>query len=711
MKETILLILSFLVANIALNAQTLEWAKSNGGTGDDYGAFVGVDVTGNVYTLGYFEGTVDFDPNVGVSNLTSNGKGDFSIQKLDSKGNLIWVKSIGGLGIDYAQSLAFDVFGDIYVTGSFEKTVDFDPNAGVHNLTSAGKTDIFVQKLDSGGNLLWVKSMGSIEYDMGKSITVDGSGNVYITGGFRKTVDFDPNAGKSNLTNISPNVDAMFVQKLDQMGNLIWAKGVTGGVGVSGQSIKTDALGNVYTTGYFGGTIDFDPNIGVYNLESKTHNTADIFVQKLDASGELIWAKSMGGRSFDVGGALEVDDLGNVYTLGYFNYTVDFDPNAGVTNLTAKSIWTDIFIQKLDANGDFIWARSMGGESNDYGWSLAIDASGNIYSTGDFSGTVDFDPNAGTDSLISGGLRDVFVQKLNSDGDLIWVKPFGSIGNDFARSIAVGDSNSVYITGNFEKTVDFDPNSGTSNLTANGSSDIFILKFSDCASYKALSTSICQGDSFLFATRYLKLTGTYFDTLLNSRGCDSVNKLKLKVNTPSLSTDSQKACDQFTWINGITYTASNSIAQHVLTNSFGCDSVVTLNLNLLKSSSHLDTQFACKSFQWIDGRTYTQNNTSASVILANKLGCDSIVQLNLVISDIDANVAVYPNPTKGLLNVDLGNLNNVSLNVFDVRGRLVYSDKNVKAPIYELMLDVAKGVYLVKVDSYCDQKVYKVIKI
>ena len=135
-------------------------AKQMGGTGSDYGNSIVLDGSGNVYTTGFFEAAVDFDPGVGVANLTSTGAWDVFINKLDASGNFLWAKKLGGVGNDVAYSIALDGSGNIYTTGFFEGTADFDPGIGVVNLTSAGGWGIFISKLDASGNFLWAKQLG-----------------------------------------------------------------------------------------------------------------------------------------------------------------------------------------------------------------------------------------------------------------------------------------------------------------------------------------------------------------------------------------------------------------------------------------------------------------------------------------------------------------------------------------------------------------------
>ena len=194
-----------------------------------------------------------------------------------------------------------------------------------------------------------------------------------------------------------------------------------------------------------------------------------------------------GGASSEYGYSIAVDSSGNVYTTGYFQGTVDFDPGTGTSNLTSAGS-TDVFVSKLDSSGNFVWAKRLGGASSDYGYSIAVDSSGNVYTTGYFEGTADFDPGAGTSNLTSAGSGDVFVSKLDSSGALVWAKGFGGTSNDRGQSIAVDSSGNVYTTGYFAGTVDFDPGAGTSNLTSAGGDDVFVLKLT--SSGEALTVAL-----------------------------------------------------------------------------------------------------------------------------------------------------------------------------------------------------------------------------
>jgi alpha-tubulin suppressor-like RCC1 family protein len=146
-----------------------------------------------------------------------------------------------------------------------------------------------------------------------------------------------------------------------------------------------------------------------------------------------------------------------------------------------------------------------------------------------------------------------------------------------------------------------------------------------------LFVSVCSGTSYVFNGNTLTSSGVYTQNLFSINGCDSTVYLNLIVYPPSTSVYTISACDSFTWVNGITYSSSNAIATFVYENSLGCDSTVTLNLTLLNSSSSIDIIESCDAYTWINGQTYTNSNSTATHTLQNAVGCDSIVHLNLTI--------------------------------------------------------------------------------
>ncbi|MBD98920.1 MAG: hypothetical protein CMO34_03675 [Verrucomicrobia bacterium] len=185
----------------------------------------------------------------------------------------------------------------------------------------------------------------------------------------------------------------------------------------------------------------------------------------------------MGGTNDDLGSSIAVDGLGNVYTTGRFKGTADFDPGAGTQNLISFGASDDVFISKLDAAGNFVWAKSMGSSSYDEGNSIALDNNGYVYTTGAFNDTVDFDPGTGTYNLSSTGSSDIFISTLDTAGNFVSALKIGGRSHDVGSAIAVDSAQNIYTTGYFNLLVDFDPGAGTSNLIPLGWHDVFISKY------------------------------------------------------------------------------------------------------------------------------------------------------------------------------------------------------------------------------------------
>lgn len=414
--------------------------------------------------------------------------------------------SSGGYGV------AHDDLGNVYVTGRFTGTVDFDPGAGVSNLTSAGGLDTYITKVDAAGNLVWARRVGGPNDVYSFDVSVDDGGNVYITGAFSGTADFDPGPGTFNLSSIGLFFDEIFVLKLDVNGDLAWARKMGSSDFDFGRSIAVSAAGNVITTGSFQGTVDFDPGAGTSTLTS-TSGGNDIFISKLDASGNFVWARRLGGSGNDIGYSVTVDAAENVFTTGSFSSTADFDPGLAVFNLTGVSSG-DIFVSKLDGAGNFVWAKGMGGTSSDIGHSIQVDPAGNVYTSGEFHTTVDFDPGSGTANLVSMGFNDAFISKLDASGNYLWAKGIGGTIDDESSGLALDVYGNVYATGSFESTVDFDPGPGTFNLTASSSGG-FAVKldgFGDFVWAQAFAGSTHEGiDVDVFGSIYS--TGRFSGTV------------------------------------------------------------------------------------------------------------------------------------------------------------------------------------------------------
>ncbi len=468
-----ILILIFFCTQVRAQIPTLTWAKNIGSVGSDWSQSLTLDVSGNICSTGIFQGNVDFDPGPGTYTLGSLGSYDTYISKLDANGNFIWARSVGGnSGTIYGLSIDTDVLGNIYLSGGFTGTVDLDPGPASFTAASLGLYDIFILKLDVNGNFLWAKQIGSSNQDMGLSIAIDGAGNVCVSGYYYGLADFDPGAATYNLP--CTGAQDLYILKLDTGGNFMWVAtmGGTGSDVNDAHALTIDGKDNIYATGYFVGTIDFDPGPGTYTLSS---TSKQLYVLRLGPSGNFKWVKAAStpttSGASNMGLAINVDVSGNVLTTGLFGPGVDFDPGPGVNSLGTGGM----FVWKLDSLGNFAWAKEFTGTLSHEPYSITTDVTGNVYFSGYFTGTNDFDPGPGTYSYTSSGNKDMFIVKLDVLGNLTWALPFGASSFDAAYDVVTDVSNNLYVTGYFSSVVDFDPGPGTFTMTA-GSSNIFVMK-------------------------------------------------------------------------------------------------------------------------------------------------------------------------------------------------------------------------------------------
>ncbi len=489
-----------LLTHFKVSSQNFEWGLSIGGAGVDNSTDIVADNQGNSYVTGFFEGTVDFDPGVGVSNLTSAGGQDIFVSKLDSLGTLVWVKRIGGLSNDQALSISLSSAGALYITGFYGGSVDFDPGPSTFTLNSiSGTSDQFVCKISNSGTFIWAKSMGGTGIDNGYSISIDNLGNVITTGIFEGISDFDPNSGTNNL--ISNGFSDIFISKLDSNGNFLWARSIGGMWPDFGSDVSTDETGNVILVGRFADSVDFDPGPGSFILSASSF-FYDLFILKLDPNGAFRWANSFGGETNESANSVVTDDLGNSYLTGTYFDTIDFDPGPGSQLLFPFDGSIDIFVLKLDSNGSFVWVKGVGGNSLQSSSSISLDPKKNLFVTGYFLDTVDFDPGFGSFFLnpVSSGFADPYVLKLDSNGNFLHAQSFGGGGWDEGRSIFSFGPNKYVLTGQFESNADLNPCYNGNNVISNGFSDVFVSKFSsitppDIPSIISSSDTICKGET------------------------------------------------------------------------------------------------------------------------------------------------------------------------------------------------------------------------
>ena len=318
----------------------------------------------------------------------------------------------------------------------------------------------------------WGVVLEGPEYERGETIATDAAGNVYIAGEFEEYMDFDPGEATHYLS--SAGERDLYLLKLDPDGNFLWVKGLSNPNNIWVNDFYFDTAGDLIITGYFVGTLDFDPGPDVFN---QTADPAANFILKLDDDGNFKSVKIINSTEGIYPEFFLLNAAEETYLAGTFEGTVDFDPGVEVYELTSNG-YRDIFVAKLDAAGNLLWAKGMGGELYEDVIAATLDPQGEVLLTGEFSGTVDFDPGMDIYQLTTNGSWDFFVQKLSADGDFRWANAAGGPFIDRGTAITTDSSGNVYLAGIYSgDAVDFDPGSATHTLsTGEDVEDIFFLK-------------------------------------------------------------------------------------------------------------------------------------------------------------------------------------------------------------------------------------------
>lgn len=412
-------------------AKTLDASNTSSGS---LGKSIAVDTAGNVYLAGAFGGTVDFNPsNQTFYQVSSSGDLDGFLAKYDNNGNFLWIKSQGGALFDIANGVALDITGNVFVTGVF-KSGNFESQGAGNQFSAAGSIeDIFIAKYDNTGLFQWSNPIGGADRDIATSIAVDKSGNAYLTGSFKGSVDFDPGPGTVNQTALG-TADAIFFAKYDPSGAHIISQKLTGSSGSGvGTSIAVDTAGKFYLTGAFSGTLDFNP-IGGQGRTS--FGVKDMFYAKYNQFGEYEFANRIGtpatsANDSAIGSCIVIDNEGEIYITGSFQGDADFDASSGDDTHTSATDGGDIFFAKYDNAGNYLWAKSLCAGVEDAGAGIAVDTAENVYVTGYYQGTIDFDIGAGMANRVSSSnTQDIFFAKYRLGGtSTISGNVFDNLGN------------------------------------------------------------------------------------------------------------------------------------------------------------------------------------------------------------------------------------------------------------------------------------------
>lgn len=472
MKCCLVILFALLFGPIVLRAQVPKFQWANSLSVASVGNTIASDAFGNLYATGFFTNSVDFDPSAATYVLSTSDSPDIFIHKVDADGKLLWVKQIGGSAKgDRGYALASDPSGSVCLLGVFQDTVDMDPGPGVYRLKAkrAGN-NAFVLRLDKDGNFLWAKSLeGGV---VPRDIKVDARNNVYVSGYFKDSADFNPGFSGSTFKG-----NASFLLKLRSDGSFVWLKrfGDTYKNGLI--SFATNERSDVFCTGYFDTTTNVDLDKGTAAVYKQ-----GIYICRIDSNGDFVWLKQIDRKPSEglYAYAVSVDSFSNIYTVGQFAQTVDFDPSAAVYPLTASS-FSNAFIIKLDSSGNFRWVKALEGETR--ALSVVSDATERVYLQGQFSGKVDMDPGAASYELASVGYTDIFVSCFDSGGTFKWARAMGGEETDYPCSLILGPGKALFNSGNFWDQIYFD---SSATLFAGSSHFGFFMQKMD---YSGLSIS------------------------------------------------------------------------------------------------------------------------------------------------------------------------------------------------------------------------------
>jgi len=675
-KNLFLLFALLLVTNTSYS-QHFNWAMGIGGSGEENCTALKTDTNGNIYCTGSFQGTVDFDPSTGVTNLTSIGSDDIFVSKFDSSGHLIWVKQIGGINSDIGYALSLDSNNNIFLVGTFNDTVDFDPGAGITDLISQGGNDIFIARFDSNGNFVWAKQFGNAYSEPPPYLALDKNNRVVIGGLFKGTVDFDPGTNVYNLTAPTSANGALYISVLDSNGNFIMAKQITGGsaISISGIAVETD--GTIFTLGRYFGTTDFDPGSGVHILTATPF--AKNFLLKLDSNGNFVWVISHNGN--------DPSFLTNcTYSLAINSHHHIYVSESDGNNFG----YGHFIITKFDTSGNVFWSSPLFMTNNSYSLTyVATDTADNVYTVGNFGSMLSPAPF----NLVSSN-GNTYIYKLASNGNLVWIRQYGSSysNGNFSQvnNLTLDKLNNIYTCGLLGGTCDFNPDSTIAYMiTSNGGHDFYIQKLSQpipCVNSNH-SITINECDSYTLNGQTYSSSGTYIQTIPKPDGCDSILTLHLSL--------------------------VNLYASAIITNN--------VILALFTSGA---------SFQWLDcnsgftpipgetNQSFTPSAYGSYAVVITYNGCIdtsicyTVTDVGLGEYDSMNQIKIFPTPASEELTLTSSSiLKNASLKLINSIGQTVMNKEQLFGKQFTFNIsNLAKGVYMAQIKAGGKMQSVKIIK-
>lgn len=428
----------------------------------DAGLKIVSDAEQNVYITGEFRGSMDVDPSEAVHFLTSDSDSrDVFIAKYAGDGTLIWAKSFGLSGSDYPTKIELDGEGNVYITGALDGAGNFNPDGSGGTYTS-DSFDGFLLKLTVDGDFLWLQSFGGGGDEEVTGLSIMENGDIAVAGLFdSKTLKL---SSSITVENEEEQVD-MFVARLDGLGNTLWAFGL-GNASMRPRDLEVLSDGSLLVGGFYNGlNTDFDPGVGIFQMNPAVSSTYNGFVLKVDGGGHFIWAMQFPSDDQSDVKHLGSDDQGNIFVSGEYIEAVDLDPDdteAFVPPIPPLDR-TGTFIVKLNSGGELIWGQGLvSSQFNVLVNTMAIDNTNGVYVGGQFGATVDFDASAEVNEITHEGDGDAYALKITQeDGAFVWVKQIGETGRQFVSAVHVDGTENLLFVGETEGSLgDINPGAG-----------------------------------------------------------------------------------------------------------------------------------------------------------------------------------------------------------------------------------------------------------
>lgn len=448
--------------------QELNWLYKVGGQSDEYGAGIVVDRIQNIYDIVNFSGTVSVDSGL---NFTASNDGDVLIRKTTPFGIRMWVFQLSSNVKVEATSIIVDNSTDIYVSGSFTDSLFY---RGEYLLESNnGNVSSFILKLDGSGNIIWHKMLESTVSIQSISMSSDLLDGLIVVGNFSGEATF----GSGIVSPSTFGYNNIFLLHINNInGNSVFAKYFNGNNIAKVNKVTLDKSGYIFLAGEFEGELDINPGANPYLLQSA--GKTDAFLVKLSPAGVIQWGNSYGSTGDDSAKDVIVDYLSDIILTGSFSNTVSF--NSLGDSVISKGE-RDVYIAKIDTEGNTLWVNSYGSTGKDEGKTLTTNSTGIIYLGGTFRGEVDFNPSSSlVNSSLSFGGDDVFIAVYNQDGTYNSHLAFGGTENDNIAGLSVKYDGEVIVTGAFRTIVDFDPSSDELNIFSNGGEDAYLVNVTIC---------------------------------------------------------------------------------------------------------------------------------------------------------------------------------------------------------------------------------------